>query len=168
MTLVFIGCSLLSLVIIHWQKVIKVPHDGRNVTVVWCVDNPLRMGGTSGGREGIKWHQPAHRQLWTCSNVKINKKCTCLRRNYLYWYKLCCDRFIEIIKYNTTNFILLFVSCGVMLYSVALYNITVLFCQDWKKMNTGRHSKHTYIVGDLRQRVWICRKDTSIHLLHLW
>ena len=132
MILVFIGCSLLSLVIIHWQKVIKVPHDGRNVTVVWCVDDPLRMGGTSGGQGGIKWHQPAHRQLWTlqrsnfsiCSNVKINKKCAFLRRNYLYWYKLCCDRFIEMMKYNTTNFILLFVSCGVMLYGVALYNIT--------------------------------------------
>ena len=55
MTLVFIACSLLSLVIIHRQRVIKVPHDGRNVTVVWCVDDPLWMGGTSGGRGGFKW-----------------------------------------------------------------------------------------------------------------
>ena len=47
MTLVFIACSLLSLVIIHRQRVIKIPHDGRNVTVVCCVDDPLWMGGTS-------------------------------------------------------------------------------------------------------------------------
>ena len=101
MTLVFIDCSLLSLVINHWQRVIKVPHDGRNVTFVWCVDDLFWMGGTSGGRGGFKWRQPAHHQLWTlqrqnfsiCSNVKTNKKSTFLRRNALYWYKLCCDRF---------------------------------------------------------------------------
>ena len=28
-----------------------------------------------------------------CSNIKTNKKSTLLRRNALYWYKLCCDRF---------------------------------------------------------------------------
>ena len=89
MTLAFIGCSLLSLVIIRRQRVIKVPHDDINVTVVWCVDDPLWMGGTSGGRGGFKWHQPAHRQLLTlqrpnfsiCCNVKTNKKSIFLRRN---------------------------------------------------------------------------------------
>ena len=60
MNLVFIGCSLLSLVIIHWHRVIKFPDDGKNVTVVYCVDDPLSMSGTSGGRGGFKW-----RQLWT-------------------------------------------------------------------------------------------------------
>ena len=63
-------------------------HDGRNVTVVWCVDKPLWLGGTSGGRGGFKWRQPAHRQLWTLqrpnfsiySDVKTNKKSTFLRR----------------------------------------------------------------------------------------
>ena len=28
-----------------------------------------------------------------CNNVKTNKKSTFLRRNALYWYKLCCDSF---------------------------------------------------------------------------
>ena len=53
MTLAFIGCSLLSLVIIR-RLFIKVPHDDINVTVVGCVDDPLWMGGTSGGRGGFK------------------------------------------------------------------------------------------------------------------
>ena len=35
-------------------RVIKVPHDNINVTVVGCVDEPLWMGGTSGGRGGFK------------------------------------------------------------------------------------------------------------------
>ena len=59
MTPVFIGCSLLSLVIIHWQRVLQVPIDCRNVTVVWCVNDPFWMGGTSGGWEdlnGISQH----------------------------------------------------------------------------------------------------------------
>ena len=28
-----------------------------------------------------------------CVNVKTNKKSTFLKRNALYWYKLCCDLF---------------------------------------------------------------------------
>ena len=70
MTLVFISCSLLSVVIVHWQRVIKVPHDGRNVTVVWCVDDTLWMGGTNGGRVGFKWHQPAHHFAVTLKPIR--------------------------------------------------------------------------------------------------
>ena len=53
MTLVFIGCSLLSLVIIYWQRVIKVPHDGRNVTVVWYVTTPCGWVGPVVGGEDL-------------------------------------------------------------------------------------------------------------------
>ena len=60
---------------------------------VWCVDDPLWMGGTSGGRGGCKWHQPHTNSCEPCKYLilafavalaKTNKKSTFLRRNALY------------------------------------------------------------------------------------
>ena len=81
-----IGCSLLSLVIIRRQRIIKVPHDDYKCHSCLVRRRPLV---TSGGRGGFKWHHPAHHQLLTlqrpnfsiCCNVKTNKKSTFLRRN---------------------------------------------------------------------------------------
>ena len=53
------------------------------------------------GGEELKWRQLTHNQLMSpqgphfCANstAKTNDKSTNLRKNGIYWYKLCCDHF---------------------------------------------------------------------------
>ena len=53
------------------------------------------------GGEELKWHQVAHNLLISPqgpyfsphSTAKTNDKSTNLRKNGIYWYKSCCDRF---------------------------------------------------------------------------
>ena len=53
------------------------------------------VGPVVGGEDlnGVSQHTMQRPNFIICSNVKTNKKSTFLRRNALYWYKLCCDRF---------------------------------------------------------------------------
>ena len=51
--------------------------------------------------EELKWHQKKRNQLMSLqgphfsphSTAKTNDKSTNLRKNGIYWYKCCCDRF---------------------------------------------------------------------------
>ena len=53
------------------------------------------------GEDNLKWHQLAQNQLMSQqgphfsshSTAKTNNKSTNLRKNGIYWYKCCCDRF---------------------------------------------------------------------------